>query len=314
MYIITALMTIPVAIAGVFVWPGTPAKPNLLFLTKEELALARKRLARAEDEVADEDKPPQKPMLALLFSVFTDWKVYVLTFWDILFWNSGSSGYGGYLLWLKSLKRYSTPRLNQLSATSPAVGIFLVLFVNFSSDLVLGPTGAITVAHTLNFIAMTILVVWNVPEAAKFVAFNLTYSTVSMSSVLYGWANDILRHNEQERAITLIIMNTVAQSTTAWIPLLTFPTVEAPEFRKGYSYCLACSVLLIAFTPVVRYLHQGNEYASTDFLRVERSLVLTMCCRKRIAFESDPESPVIEQYPGNPKNRTSTTVNPAREL
>lgn len=256
MYIITALMTIPVGIAGIFVWPGTPARPNLLFLTKEELALARKRLVVNNVDATDE---PQRSLPQLLRSIFTNWKVYVLTFWDILFWNAGSTGYGGYLLWLKSLHRYSTPKLNQLGATAPAAGIFYVLFINFGSDLFLGRTGAIALAHSWNFIAMIILIIWNVPEAAKWVAFNATYSQVAMSSVLYGWSNDILRHNEQERAITLVIMNAVAQSTTAWTGILAFPTVEAPEFRKGYSFCAACSVSLILFTPVVAYLHRREE-------------------------------------------------------
>ncbi|GAB7353446.1 hypothetical protein MBLNU459_g3910t1 [Dothideomycetes sp. NU459] len=256
MYIITALMTIPVGIAGVFIWPGTPARPNMLFLSKEEIALARKRLATT---ATDEFGKPERSVRSLLRSIFTDWKVYVLTFWDILFWNAGSTSYGGYLLWLKSLHRYSTPRLNQLGATAPAAGIFYVLFINFGSDLFLGRTGAIALAHTWNFVAMVILVVWNVPEAAKWFAFNATYSQVAMSSVLYGWSNDILRHDEQERAITLVIMNTVAQSTTAWTGILTFPTVEAPNYRKGYSFCAACSVSLILFTPFVAYLHRRQE-------------------------------------------------------
>ena len=260
MYIITALMSIPVAIAGVFVWPGTPSKPNMLFLSQEELTLARDRLCRKSLVVDEESKPPLKSILQVSCSIFTDWKVYVLTFWDILFWQSGSSAYGGYLLWLKSLKRYSTPKLNELSATSPALGIFYVLFINFGSDLFLGRTGAIILAHTCNFVAMIMLAIWTGPEATKWFAFNMTYSTVAMSSVLYGWANDILRHNEQERALTLIVMNTVAQSTTAWIPLLTFPTVEGPRFRTGYAYCAACSAALILFTPVVAKLHHRYEY------------------------------------------------------
>lgn len=259
MYIITALMTIPVAIAGVFIWPGTPAKPNMLVLTQEELTLARQRVAVKKTTSNETAVAPQEGGLKLWISIFTDWKVYVLTFWDILFWNAGSSGYGGYILWLKSLKRYSTPKLNQLSATAPAIGIFYVLFINFGSDLFLGRTGAIALAHTWNFVAMIMLVVWTGPEATKWIAFNAAYSTVAMSSVLYGWANDILRHDEQKRAIVLIIMNMAAQSTTAWIPLFTFPTKESPQFRKGYSYCAACSALLILFTPVVRYLHQRQE-------------------------------------------------------
>jgi hypothetical protein len=44
---------------------------------------------------------------------------------------------GKFLLWLDSLNRYSTSRLNALSAIAPGLAIFFVLFVNFSSDLVL---------------------------------------------------------------------------------------------------------------------------------------------------------------------------------
>jgi hypothetical protein len=249
MFIISALMTIPVAIAGVFVWPGTPAKPNKLFLTDADLSLAIKRLKEVKADTDEEVK--QKTRIELLKHILTDWKVYVLTFWAILFWNAGSSSYGGYLLWLKSLNRYSTPKINQLGTTAPALGILYVLFVNFSSDLLWGPSGAIAFAHTWNFIAMVILAIWNVPESAKWFAFNSTYTQVAMSSVLYGWANDILRHDTAERSVVLVFMNLVAQSTTAWTGVLVFKTVEAPRFLKGWTFCAVCSFLLIVFTYAV---------------------------------------------------------------
>lgn len=257
MFIISALMTIPVAIAGVFVWPGTPAKPNKLFLTDADLALAVKRLKKRH---ADTDEIVTQTRLSLIRHILTDWKIYVLGLWDIFFWNAGSTGYGGYLLWIKSLKRYSTPKVNQLGTTAPALGILYVLFVNFSSDLLWGPSGAITFAHTMNFIAMTILAVWNVPEAAKWFAFNTTYFQVAMSSVLYGWANDILRHNATERSVILVFINLFAQSTTAWTSVLVFPTVEAPRFLKGWTFCAVNSFLLIVFTwAVVRPLARREE-------------------------------------------------------
>ena len=106
-------MTIPVAIAGVFIWPGTPAKPNKLFLSDAELDLAVKRLKSTK---TDTEKRSTQTRTQLLRYILTDWKIYILTFWDILFWNAGSTSYGGYLLWLKSLHRYSTPKINQLGS------------------------------------------------------------------------------------------------------------------------------------------------------------------------------------------------------
>lgn len=114
-------------------------------------------------------------------------------------------------------------------------------------------------AHTCNLIALIILIIWNVPEAAKWFAFNTTYSSVAMSSVLYGWANDILKHEDDERAFALIAMNTIAQSTTVWTPLLVYQTVEAPRFLKGYSFTAAFAVLLIASSWVVKHLHARQE-------------------------------------------------------
>ncbi|KAH7370098.1 retrograde regulation protein 2 [Rhexocercosporidium sp. MPI-PUGE-AT-0058] len=275
MFIISALMTFPVAIAGMFIWPGTPARPNKLFLSNTELALA---VSRLQKNTADVDERIKKTRLQLLKQIFTDWKVYVLTFWAVLFWNAGSTSYGGYLLWLKSLHRFSTPKVTQLGTTAPALGIFYVLFVNFSSDLIWGPSGAITFAHTWHFIAMVILAVWDVPEAAKWFAFNSAYTQVAMSSVLYGWANHILRHDSTQRSVIIVFMNLFAQSTTAWTGILVFPTVEAPRFLKGWCFCATNSLILIAFTwLVIRPLARREERkflaaGSEETIQSERSL------------------------------------------
>ena len=80
---------------------------------------------------------------------------------------------------------------------------------------------------------MVILTIWKVPEAAKWLAFNSTYTQVAMSIVVYGWANDILRYIVTERSVIIVFMNLFAQSTTAWTGILVFPAVEAPRFLKG---------------------------------------------------------------------------------
>ncbi|KAL1957479.1 hypothetical protein VTO42DRAFT_5942 [Malbranchea cinnamomea] len=124
-------LTILVAIAGVYIWPNTPAKPNNLVLTDSELASAIKRL---EERRTDTKEVLTRFRWQVLRKIVTGPRIYLLTFWDILFWNSGSTSTGAYLLWLKSLNRFNVPRVTQLG-TAPALGIFYVLFVNFSSDL-----------------------------------------------------------------------------------------------------------------------------------------------------------------------------------
>jgi len=248
MYIICAIITIPVGILGYFVLPGTPDRPNKLVMKGRDLEVAKQRLKRAGHALDGN----------VTFSTFVKLAkspmVWALLLLDIFFWNGSiNTSTGGYLLWLKSLKRYTPSRLNELGAISPALGIFYTLAVCFASDLILGPAWAITVSHTWNIIGLIILTVWNVPENALWFAFMTTYSAVAMSSVLYGWINSLLAYSPAERAVALVLANTLAQSTTAWIPLLVFKTKEAPRFAKGYPYVLANSICLIILAHTISY-------------------------------------------------------------
>ncbi|KAI4853461.1 MFS general substrate transporter [Aureobasidium sp. EXF-8845] len=255
MFIINAIITLPLGIIGFWVWPGTPSNSKSVFLSKQELVLAKERLERAGHTV--EHKPFT---LALAKKVFLGWKIWVLVIWDIFFWNAClNASTAPYLLWLKSLHKYPKSRLNELSATAPGLGIFYVLFICFGADLVFGRPGAITIAHSWNLIGVVILLVWDVPKAAKFFAYNTSYSAVAMSSVLYGWANDILKHDINERSLTLVAMNAIAQSTTVWTPLIFWKTVEAPRFAKGFSFTAAMAICLIGMTWIVHFLHQRQE-------------------------------------------------------
>lgn len=222
-------------------------------MSDKEIQLARNRLERYGNQLK-----PLPFSWKRLIRIFGGWKFYILVIWDVFFFNAGANT-AAFLLWIKSLHRFDVPTINNLGTIAPALGIFYVLFINFSSDLFLGRPGAITLACVWNGIGLVILTIWDVPEAAKWFAFSTNYASVAVSSVLYGWANIILRHNVEERALTLIMMTAIATSTNAWIPLLVFPTVESPRFRKGYPYALANVVCLILMTQVVRYIYNKEE-------------------------------------------------------
>ncbi|KAI5923599.1 major facilitator superfamily domain-containing protein [Camillea tinctor] len=254
MYIICALITIPIGILGWFVIPGTPDQPNRLVLKQHDLDVSKRRLERAghishgKFKIGNVKSLLQKPKF---------WGIIVV---DILFWNAGiHASAGTFLLWLKSLGRYSEAHVNELGTIAPGLGIFYTLFICFASDLVLGPAWAITLAHTWNSIGLIILVIWKVPESALWFAFATIYSPSSMSSVLHGWVNTQLRDSPAERSFALVLINAISQSTTAWTPLLVFPTVEAPRYPKGFAYCLTSAILLIISTHILKFYLKREE-------------------------------------------------------
>ncbi|KAL3479567.1 major facilitator superfamily domain-containing protein [Aspergillus californicus] len=262
LFIINAIITLPLALLGCFIYPGTIDKPNRLVMSEKDLQLARKRLEKQGTKV--ESTPFSWDLAKRIFLTKRFWLVLL---WDSLFFNSSANS-ASFLLWLQSLGRYTASRENQLNSISPALGIFFILFINFSTDLFLERAWAITLASSFNFTSLVILAVWNVPEGAKWFAYSVQYSAVAVSSVLYGWVNIIYRDNNEERAVVLVLITAISTMWTCWIPLLTYPTVEGPRFEHGYVFSAAITVLLVTMTFVIRYVYgpngEGDRYRRTD--------------------------------------------------
>ncbi|KAK9390126.1 major facilitator superfamily domain-containing protein [Lipomyces mesembrius] len=195
MFIVDAIITIPVGILGFFIWPGTPDKLHSFFFTEKDAEIAKRQVIK---------------------SALISWHLPVLAIWDVLFWNSSGQSYGVFLLWLRSLGRYSTVMRNNLSAIPPALGVLYIFIICFCADVFRSRWFFLCLAQTINWINLVILAVWSVPESAKWFAFMAQYFSKSMSSVLYGWANDILRHDDEYRSVILIAINTLAQQSTVF--------------------------------------------------------------------------------------------------
>ncbi|KAJ5948530.1 Major facilitator superfamily domain general substrate transporter [Penicillium verhagenii] len=254
LFIINAIITLPLAVAGYFIWPGTIAKPNRLVLSRAELELARARLETGQQGSRTKSAPFT---WALAKRITTSSRFWLVLIWDGFFFNSSANS-ASFLLWLKSLGRYSSAKENQLNSIPPALGVFIILFINFSSDLWLGRAGAITLASVVNFTGLVILAVWDVPEGAKWYAYSVQYSAVAVSSVLYGWTNVIYRDSVEERAVVLVLITAISTSWTAWIPLFTYPTVEGPRFVHGYVFSAVMTVCLVGMTFVIRYVYGSD--------------------------------------------------------
>lgn len=54
------------------------------------------------------------------------------------------------------------------------------------------------------------------------------------SPILYSWVNHILAENYGERGLIISPMMTFGLCAQIWVPLFTFPTVQAPRFPSGY--------------------------------------------------------------------------------
>lgn len=90
-------------------------------------------------------------------------------------------------------------------------------------------------------LADTILkVIWNIPEGAKWFAYCNYGWSYALSSIIHGWVNNTLRDSPEMRSFTLVFINIMAQSSTAWTGLLAYLTVEAHDFRRAIASPSPC--------------------------------------------------------------------------
>ncbi|CAI4513977.1 BAF_collapsed_G0020930.mRNA.1.CDS.1 [Saccharomyces cerevisiae] len=104
MFLIDAIaISLPTAIIGFFVIPGVPSKCYSLFLTDEEIRIARARNKR--NQIKDGvDKSKLAPLWSrkLWKKVFCTPAFWVLVVFDTCSWNNMTAYSGSYTLWLKS--------------------------------------------------------------------------------------------------------------------------------------------------------------------------------------------------------------------
>lgn len=73
--------------------------------------------------------------------------------------------------------------------------------------------------------------------------------------MIHRWAHEICTHDNEERAIVIGTMNEMAYVLQAWLPLIVWQQVEAPEYRKGYITVSCLSFMMIVTALVIRVLH-----------------------------------------------------------
>lgn len=257
MFILDTVCSLPIAIYGIWSIPGLPKKCYSIFLTDEDIYIARKRLTDAN--ISMDTTKTDFFNKDLWKEILCDWKYYSFVFLNILLWNNSNGSSGAYLLWLKSLNEYSIPMINKLSTITPALGIVWIYMTGAISDLGRSRWGAVVFSQSINCAGNIILAVWDLPKGAIWFAFCLQYFGWAVASIDFAWAADATRHNPQVRAITAVSMNMFGQATTAFTSVLVWKTVEAPRYLKGYSFTATSAFVMIIWASVILPLYKKDE-------------------------------------------------------
>ncbi|KXH53742.1 major facilitator superfamily transporter [Colletotrichum salicis] len=217
LFIVDAIVTIPIALVGFFVFPDVPARSRPRLLPPRLYALARDRLrgltASPQLKVSRDNLRARVPPLAL---------------------PSGSP----FSLYLKAFPTtYSVTRINTLPTVVTAISVVSA----FAAGAVADRTGwfaGLSVAAT----------------GGRLAAFMLNGFEGAIPSLTMAWATITMAGDAEERAIVTASMNAIGQAIVAWAQLLQFPAVEAPYFRRGFRSVVATMVVQFFITGAIWFL------------------------------------------------------------
>ena len=83
---------------------------------------------------------------------------------------------------------------------------------------------------------------------------------------LISWAHEICAADNEERAIVVASMNEMAYVLQAWLPLLVWQQIDAPQYRKGFITLTFLSAALIGTGFITKALHRAQikRFEPTD--------------------------------------------------
>ncbi|KAL7910585.1 major facilitator superfamily domain-containing protein [Trichoderma velutinum] len=254
LFIINTVISLPIALAGYFMIPDVPEITRAWYFTKDDIAIAQKRMqleGRANRAPFTKEK---------LRKILSSWHIYLLTLLYIFFNNgNGAASQPAFQLWLKK-EGYSVTQINTYPTITTAITVVTTLIYAWTSDTIFRGERwpPIVFAGIINIITNVSLTVWNIPIGWKWACFFLAGFGGGISGLTFAWAHEICTDDNEERALVTGSMNEMAYVVQAWLPLLIWQQVEAPEYPKGYPTSIGIAVGMIIMAFWIKYAH-GRE-------------------------------------------------------
>ncbi|KAF2497305.1 putative allantoate permease [Lophium mytilinum] len=254
LFIVDAIITLPICLLGFFVFPDVPSRRKPRFLTAIDQAFAQKRLQGFT-------APPQLRISRSIFRrVFSRWHWYLFVAqWAIMDQNFLPSAQP-FSLYLKAKSHiYSVVRINTLPTIATAVSVVAAITCGIVADR----TGRFWVPAylvTLPVIVGTaLLVAWDVGESGRLAGFILTGFEGAMSPLTMGWATVTMAGDAEERAVVTASMNAIGQGIMAGTQVVQYSATSAPNFHGGFSSILATSVVQLGLITAILYLTSRDK-------------------------------------------------------
>ncbi|KAF2184029.1 MFS general substrate transporter [Zopfia rhizophila CBS 207.26] len=255
LFIIDGIISLPIAFAGFFIFPGLPSSKKPWWLTEAQHELAKRRVKDVGIE------PSKKLDFSVIKRTLRRWEFYMGVS-AYTFFLSSSYPHGQMALWLKDLASkygtYSVPQINTIPTGAQGVSVIAALLA--TSLCMTYPLWSIfSIVQAIYMFANVCLLVWVIPKDLHFTCYYLLGVSAAVTPILMPFINMAMRDDAEARAVTVGAMLTAGWAVYSFYPIVVFPVIEAPRWTKGYSVNVAFVFMTWFLFCVGQYLYRKDE-------------------------------------------------------
>ncbi|KAK9447735.1 major facilitator superfamily domain-containing protein [Limtongia smithiae] len=250
MFVIDGILGFPIAFWGYYCIPDFPNNTRARWLSTEdrELSLIRMKLLGRKE-------PRRLTVKRFIDMFFRSWRPWPFLISYTMLWTSGTSGY--FNLWLKSLKIFSVEELNIIPTFGYALGLVSGFAFANLSDRTKYRWPWLFLATFFRFLGSLLLAIWDLPFGVIFFANMCSYLGEPVWSLLITWAAEEFQDDAELRGLLAAVGNTLGSFFMLWLPLLLFPTYQAPHYKLGYIFTTIFDV--IDFAGLLAFLYFARK-------------------------------------------------------
>jgi ACS family pantothenate transporter-like MFS transporter len=161
-------------------------------------------------------------------------------------------------LWLKATG-YSVEKINYLPTGGNALNIVVTVMCGIIADHTGQKYWMIVVIQLLMMFSNVLLSVWDIPKSALMFAYYLSYCGSAATPILISWATQLNASDASVRQLLVATANVVSYSWVLWVPLVLFPTYDAPKYKYGYQILILFGGLAVISVTVMWYAYRRRD-------------------------------------------------------
>ncbi|KAJ4289671.1 hypothetical protein N0V90_011000 [Kalmusia sp. IMI 367209] len=238
LFIMDAIISLPIAIWGFFGLPDLPHNTKAFYWSTDHVQYGIKRIEQF-------GQTAQKKLT---------WKEAKRVYTQFPIW-AFVVPYTYFSLWLKA-NGYSVVQTNYLPTGGNAFNIVFTVGCGIIADHTGQYYPMIITIQFLMILSNILLTVWHIPKGALMFAYYLSYGGSAATPLLISWATQLNAGDPSVRQLLVATANVVSYAWVLWVPLVLFPTYDAPKYRYGYQILILFGGLAIMSVTLMWYLYR----------------------------------------------------------